>query len=170
MIPGSPVKVEQGYRPRTCQRIAEESEDQQQWQLHLVTRFDWTRLIRRQMQDAGGVYCCPLDALLGLASWQRTSPWITSQAVHLATRLPFSQATCLLGAWVQAPIHHRSLYRWVQKAGAQLAAEEDELQTAVFIHGEIPHRHDREREIVLAEVDGTFLRDLREEGPPLKRA
>lgn len=133
--------------------------------LHLLTRFGWMRLTRWQMRDAGGAYSCPLDGLLGLGRRQHASPWITNQAVALATRLPYRQATCLLSGWVQAPIDHRSLYRWVQATGAALVAEEDKLQTAVFVDGEIPPRDDREREIVLAEVDGTFLRAQREEGP-----
>jgi len=42
--------------------------------------------------------------------------------------------------------------------------EEDELQTAVFEHGVVPPRDGEKREIILAEVDGTFLRAQREEG------
>lgn len=133
--------------------------------LHLLTRFGWMRLSRWQMCDGQGRFSCPLDAVLGLQSRQHASPWVIDQAVALATRLPFRQAAYLLGSFVDEEIDHRSLHRWVQKAGAQIVAEEDELQTAVFVHGEIPPRDDREREIVLAEVDGTFLRAQREEGP-----
>ena len=41
--------------------------------------------------------------------------------------------------------------------------EEAEIQSAVFEHGVVPLRDLREREIVLTEVDGTFLRAQREE-------
>jgi hypothetical protein len=132
--------------------------------LHLLTRFGWMRLTRWQMRNSDGAYACPLDALLGLERPQHASPWITNQAVALATRLPYRQATCLLSDFVEAPIDHRSLYRWVQKAGARIVVEEDDLQIAVFTHGEIPPRDREERELVLAEVDGTFLRAQREEG------
>jgi hypothetical protein len=58
--------------------------------LDLLTRFGWTRLNRWQMRDPAGKDVCPLDALLHLPPRQHASPWITSQAVALATRLPLS--------------------------------------------------------------------------------
>jgi len=132
--------------------------------LHLLTRFGWIQLHRWQARKKDGGYCRPLDKLLALEPRQHASPWIIEQAVALATRLPYRQATHLLSAFVEAPIDHRSLYRWVQKAGAQIITEENELQTDVFKHGVLPPRDPQEREIILAEVDGTFLRAQREEG------
>lgn len=133
--------------------------------LHLLTRFGWIRLSRWQMRDAAGSYSCPLDAALGLQPPQHASPWIIAQAVALATRLPYRQATLLLGGLLDESLDHRTLHRWLQQAGARIVAEQDHQQTAVFVHGEIPPRDVRQREIVLAEVDGTFLRAQREEGP-----
>ena len=133
--------------------------------LHLLTRFGWMRLTRWHMRQPDGTYACPLDALLGLERRQHASPWITHQAVALATRLPYRQATLLLSGWVEAPIDHRSLYRWVQRVGATVVAEENQQQEAVFAHGEIPARDPGRREIVLAEVDGTYLRAQREQVP-----
>lgn len=132
--------------------------------LHLLTRFGWIRLKRWQMLDVHRKYSCPLDAQLGLAPHQHASPWITQQAVALATRLPYRQATYLLSTFIDEAIDHRSLYRWVQKAGAQIVEEEDRLQTEVFEHGVVPPRDQEKREIVLAEVDGAILRSQREEG------
>jgi hypothetical protein len=40
-----------------------------------------------------------------------------------ATRLPFRQASYLLGIFVDEDIDHRSLHRWVQKDGARIVAE-----------------------------------------------
>lgn len=133
--------------------------------LHLLTRFGWTKLVRWQVRDAQGRYRCPLDQVLELAAGQHTSPWITDRAIGLATRLPFRQAACLLGAFVDEAIDHRSLHRWIQKAGAQIVTAEDELQQAVFSHGALPPQDDRQREIILTEVDGTFLRAQREDSP-----
>lgn len=132
--------------------------------LHLLTRFGWMRMKRWQMRDRQGRFFCPLDQVLGLQPRQHASPWVTEHAVALATRLPYRQATYLLSTLIDEPIDHRSLYRWVQKAGAQIVDEEDELQTAVFEHGVVPPRNGEKREIILAEVDGTFLRAQREEG------
>jgi hypothetical protein len=131
---------------------------------HLLTRFGWIRLERWQMRKREGGYCHPLDDLLGLEPHQHASPWILAQSVSLATRLPYRQATYLLGGFLDEEIDHRSLYRWVQKEGASIVEEEDDRQEAVFQHGVIPDRDSRGREIVLAEVDGTFLRAQREEG------
>jgi hypothetical protein len=134
-------------------------------QLHMLTRFGWMRLSRWQMRDAEGRSCCPLDAVLGLQPRQHASPWITNQAVALATRLPFRQAAYLLSTFIDEAVDHRSLHRWVQKAGARIVTEEDELQMAVFEDGVIPARDGRQRELILTEVDGTFLRAQREESP-----
>lgn len=157
---------------RACQGIEADMLEQQEPRLrrskrrplYMLTRFGWLRLRRWQMRDRDGTYFCPLDALLGLEARQHASPWISEQAVALATRLPYRQATHLLSAFVEAPIDHRSLYRWVQRAGAKIVTEEDQQQTATFVHGEVPPRDPQQREIVLAEVDGTFLRAQREEG------
>lgn len=132
--------------------------------LHLLTRFGWMRLSRWQMRDAQASFFYPLDRALGLQPRQHASPWVTKQAVALATRIPYRQATYLLGGFLDEEIDHRSLYRWVQNAGAQIVEEEDELQTAVFEHGVIPPRDAKARELVLALVDGTMLRAQCEEG------
>lgn len=132
--------------------------------LDLLKRFGWIRLYRCQMREKGGGYCRPLDKLPGLELRQHASPWVIGQSVALATRLPYRQAAYLLATFVEEPIDHRNLYLWVQKASAQIVAKEDELQTDVFKHGVISPRDPQEREIILVEVDGTFLRAQREEG------
>ncbi len=132
--------------------------------LHMLTRFGWIRIKRWQMRDVQGRFFCPLDQVLDLQPRQHASPWILRHSISLATRLPYRQAAYLLGGFLDEEIDHRSLYRWVQKAGAQIVDEEDQLQTDVFEHGVVPPRDQEEREIVLTEVDGTFLRAQREEG------
>jgi hypothetical protein len=77
--------------------------------------------------------------------------------VSLATRLPYRQAAYLLSRFIEEPIDRRTLYRWVQQAGTFIVAQEDELQEAVFVHGEVPPCDSLQREIVVAEVDGTIL-------------
>ncbi|MEW6569533.1 MAG: UPF0236 family transposase-like protein, partial [Chloroflexota bacterium] len=133
--------------------------------LDLLTRFGWVRLMRWQVRSPEGRFLRPLDAVLGLQPRHHASPWIAAQAVALATRLPYRQATHLLSGIVGAAIDHRSLYAWVRRAGAKVVTDEDELQQAVFSQGQIPPRDPRQREIVLAEVDGTFLRAQREAVP-----
>jgi hypothetical protein len=97
-------------------------------------------------------YTYPLDHALGLRRQDRASPWI------------LRQATYLLGTFIDEEIDHRTLYRWMQKLGAQIVLEEDDQQQAVFRDGVIPERDPTQREIIVAEVDGTFLRSQREEG------
>jgi len=131
---------------------------------HLLTRFGWVKLKRWQTWDPENGYTYPLDHALGLRRQDRASPWVLRQAAALATRLPYRQATYLLGTFIDEEIDHRTLYRWLQKLGAQIVLEEDDQQQAVFRDGVIPERDPAEREIILAEVDGTFLRSQREEG------
>ncbi len=132
----------------------------------LLTRFGWLRLQRRQVVDRSqGRYTCPLDELLALAPRQHVSPWVQEQAVALATRLPYRQAATLLSRWLGTPLDHRTLYGWVQQAGAHVVAEEDAQQEAVFGRGEEPPCDPQERELVVTEVDGTFLKAQREGVP-----
>ncbi|HLE80473.1 MAG TPA: UPF0236 family protein [Dehalococcoidia bacterium] len=147
------------------QRQAASLRRDKQRPLDLLTRFGWVRLMRWQVRGPDGGYHRPLDELVGLHSHQHASPWITSQAVALATRLPYRQAAHLLSNILQTPIDHRSLYGWVCRAGVKVVVDEDERHQAVFTHGQLPPADPRQREIVLAEVDGTFLRAQREEAP-----
>lgn len=134
--------------------------------LDILTRFGWIRLGRRQVVQRGdGRYFCPLDDVLGLAPRQHASPWVQRQAVALATRIPYRQATTLLAAWLGTPLDHRTVYAWVQQAGQVIVEEEDEQQEAVFEDGEQPVSDPGVREIVVTEVDGTFVKAQREGAP-----
>lgn len=62
------------------------------------------------MCDLQGRHHQPLDTLLGLQPRQHVSPWITAQAVALATRLPYRQATRILSGLVGQLHDHCSLY------------------------------------------------------------
>lgn len=134
--------------------------------LDLLTRFGWVRLERWYVQErATGAYRYPLDGELGLRPRQHASPWVVALAVALATRVPYRQATLLLQGWLETPVDHRTVYAWVQQAGAQVVAEEEAQQEAVFEQGEVPPCAAGERELVVAEVDGTFVK-AQKEGVP----
>lgn len=137
-------------------------------QLDLLTRFGWLRLERWQLQDRRtGRYSRPLDQVLGIKPRRHASPWVIEQAVGLATRLPYRQATDLLCRLLGQPgtVDHRTLYGWVQAEGQTCIEAEDRRQEAVFGDGVVPPRDETVREIVVAEADGTFLRAQREPGP-----
>ena len=134
--------------------------------LDMLTRFGWLRLERRQVVDrATGRYYCPLDEVLALKGKRHYSPWVQEQAVALATRIPYRQAARLLGAWLGVEIDHRTVHAWVQQAGQAVVEEEDAEQEAVFGDGEQPASDPGVREIVVTEVDGTFIKAQREEFP-----
>lgn len=130
----------------------------------VLTRFGWVRLARWQVVRQGR-YRYPLDERLGLAPRCHASPWVRAQAVALATRFPYRQAAALLQEMVSGFVDHRTLHAWVQAAGAQLVAQEDEAQEATFGRGQAPPEAGVAREIVVAEVDGTFVRAQREGQP-----
>lgn len=134
--------------------------------LDMLTRFGWIKLQRWYVYDrTKGEYRYPLDELLGLRPRQHASPWAIAQAAALATRMPYRQAAALLCEMVGGFVDHRTLYAWVQSAGAALVAKEDDRQEAVFGHGEEAPRDERVREIVVAQVDGTYLKAQREGVP-----
>lgn len=132
----------------------------------LLTPFGWVRLPRWQVWERdSGRYYYPLDGALGLTLRQHATPLVVSHAVALATRLPYRQATHLLRRWIGAFVDHRTVYAWVKQAGVKVVAEEDALQEAVFGYGEVPPCAPGERELVVTEVDGTFIKAQREEFP-----
>jgi hypothetical protein len=134
--------------------------------LDMLTRFGWVRLQRRQVvQREDGRYFCPLDDVLGLGPRQHASPWVQGQTVALATRIPYRQATALLAEWLGTPLDHRTVYAWVQQAGQVVVDDEDARQQAVFEDGEQPVSDPGVREIVVTEVDGTFVKAQREGSP-----
>lgn len=134
--------------------------------LDMLTRFGWIRLQRRQVvQREAGRYFCPLDDVLGLGPRQHASLWVQRQAVALATRIPYRQATALLSRWLGTPLDHRTVYARVKQAGQVVVEEEDAQQEAVFEDGEQPVSDPAVREIVVTEVDGTFVKAQREGVP-----
>jgi hypothetical protein len=134
--------------------------------LDMLTRFGWVRLVRCQVVDLKqGRYYCPLDEVLGLRPRQHASPWVLAQAVALATRIPYRQATQLLAGVMETALDHRTVYAWVQQAGSQVVADEDEQQEAVFGRGQEAPSDPGVRELVVTEVDGTFLKAQREGAP-----
>src|SRR3990172_9049139 len=132
--------------------------------LDMLTRFGWMRLERRQVVE-GECYYCPVDRVLGRAPRQHASPWVREEAVALATHIPYRQAATILSRLLETPLDHRTVYAWVQRAGAAVVEEEDALQEAVFGDGEQPPSDPGVREIVVTEVDGTFIKAQREQVP-----
>jgi len=130
----------------------------------VLTAFGWVRLERRQVVGGGG-YFCPLDRVLELRPRDHGSPWVREQAVALATRIPYRQATTLLSALLGTPLDHRTVHAWVRQAGATVVEDEDAQQEAAFEHGEQPASDPGVREIVVTEVDGTFIKAQREGNP-----
>lgn len=156
----------QEMETRILQKAGSTLHPDKQRPLDLLTRFGWVKLHRRQVQEATtGHYTRPLDAVLGLQPRQHASPWVVGLAVQLATRIPYRQATQLLTDLLEDQVDHRTVWRWVQEAGAQVVAEEDAQQEAVFGQGEEAACDPREREIVVSQVDGTFLKAQREGVP-----
>jgi len=132
----------------------------------MLSRFGWVRLVRCQVVDLKeGRYRCPLDEVLGLRPRRHVSPWVLAQAVGLATRIPYRQATQLLAGLMGTTLDHRTVYAWVQQAGSQVVADEDEQQEAVFGRGQEAPSDPRVREMVVTEVDGTFLKAQGEGAP-----
>ena len=86
--------------------------------LDMLTRFGWVRLGRQQVVERRlGHYTYPLDKVLKLEPRQNASPWVVAQAVALATRIPYRQATRLLVEVLEAAVDHRTVYAWVRRPG-----------------------------------------------------
>ena len=129
----------------------------------LLSSFGWVRLERCYVRERStGKY----HYLVEVGSGQEhATAAVVEQAVALATRLPYRQAALLLGRLLGEHVDHRSLYAWVKAEGQQLVDEEAALQEAVFEDGELPPSSGEERELVVAVVDGTYIRAQREGQP-----
>ena len=129
----------------------------------LLTSFGWLRLERSYVRERRtGKY----RYLVEMGSRQEhATAAVVEQAVALATRLPYRQAAVLLERLLGEHVDHRSLYAWVRAEGQQLVDEEAALQEAVFEDGELPPSSGEERELVVAVVDGTYIRAQREGQP-----
>ena len=90
---------------------------------YLLTRFGWIKLERWQVQErATGRYAYPLDGALGLQPRQRASRWVVEAATSLAARLPYRQATRLLGLLLEVPVDHRTVHGWVRRSSVRQPA------------------------------------------------
>jgi hypothetical protein len=116
--------------------------------LDMLSRFGWVRLVRCQVVDLKeGRYRCPQNEVLGLRPRRHVSPWVLAQAVGLATRIPYRQATQLLAGLMGTTLDHRTVYASVQQTGSQVVADEDEQQEAVFGRGQEAPSDPRVREM-----------------------
>jgi hypothetical protein len=131
--------------------------------LDLLTSFGWVRLERSYVRDRQtGRY----GYLVELGSQQEhATPLVVDWAVALATRLPYRQSAQLLGRLLGEEVDHRTLYGWVKTEGQLLVDTERQRQASVFEDGVVPPCDDDERELVVAVVDGTYLKAQRERQP-----
>lgn len=126
----------------------------------LLTGFGWLRLERsyvRERQSGRYRYLVEVGG-----QQEHATPAVVAWAVALAARLPYRQAARLLGRLLGEEVDHRTLYGWVKTEGQVLVDAERQLQEAVFTDGLIPPRDEEERELVVAVVDGTYLKAQRE--------
>jgi len=129
-------------------------------QRQLLTVFGWIDLERWYVRErSSGRYRFLVEMGGG---HEHATVGVVDQAVALATRIPYRQATCLLSRFLRADIDHRTLYSWVQAEGAAIVEEEETLQSEVFEQGVVPPRDERERELVVSVLDGTYLKAQRE--------
>jgi hypothetical protein len=130
---------------------------------NVLTSFGWLKLERLYVRErATGRY----GYLVALGSGQRhATKAVIDRAVELATRIPYRQATTLLARQLNAPIDHRSLYQWVRDEGQAIVDEECALQAAVFEDGVVPERSETPHEVLVAVVDGAYIKAQREGQP-----
>ncbi|MEP0774906.1 MAG: UPF0236 family protein, partial [Acidobacteriota bacterium] len=118
---------------------------------------------RRVRPDGQVEYRWPLDELLGLAPEERFCPLVQQMAVGLAAQSSFREAAAFLQEYLQVPVSHQQVHRWVQAAGARREAEERERVAAVFERGEVPASEGQGAAVVVFEGDGMNVHLQREQ-------
>ncbi|MEP0774507.1 MAG: ISLre2 family transposase [Acidobacteriota bacterium] len=129
--------------------------------LGLEVRFA-RRGYRRVGPDGRVEYRWPLDELLGLAPEERFCPLVQQMAVGLAAQSSFREAAAFLREYLQVPVSHQQVHRWVQAAGARREMEEQEQVAAVFERGEALVSEGQGAAVVVFEGDGMNVHLQRE--------
>ena len=125
---------------------------------YLFTRLGLIRFERHKVKyKETGKFGFLLDNVLGLRPYQSATGWVRQRALELAVEYPFRQAMSLLRHEIGDEISHRTIHRWAQEEGKKLRDKEEARQEAVFGRAEKVRNDDKEREIVVLEVDGTMI-------------
>lgn len=123
---------------------------------YLLTRVGPIRFHRWKTRLEGR-YGFPLDRAMGLRPRQSCSGWVWERACRLAAAHPFRTAARLLSDLVGAPVDHRRLWGWLQRAGRLRRDEVERWRAEMFEDGLAPPEGEPVR-MVVTEVDGAVLR------------
>ena len=105
---------------------------------------------RRIYQDAEGVRHKPLDELLELEPWQRSSRALEEMSSALAATSTYRKASTLLSWLVKAAISPSTIGRYLRKTGQRIQ-EQEGMTIAGEEQGQI------ETEVLYAEADGVYI-------------
>ncbi|MCL5074521.1 MAG: UPF0236 family protein [Chloroflexi bacterium] len=152
------VRACQEVEQRTLEEKGKTVKRQRLEQRQLLTRFGWVRLQRWRVKEGPDHTECPLDGVLSLESRQHVTPWVKERALYFVTQLPFRPSAAIFSEEVGEEVNHRMLWWMAQREGEKIVAKEEEEWKAVFEEGVVPERDEKEREIVVSEVDGIMLK------------
>jgi len=105
---------------------------------------------RRVYQDAEGVRHKPLDELLELEPWQRSSRALEEMSSALAATNSYRKASTLLSWLVKAAISPSTTGRYLRKTGQRIQEQE-----GMALEGE--EQGKVETEVLYAEADGVYI-------------
>jgi len=125
----------------------------------VVTRFGPVEIRRRMYLDLEtGSYRYLLDERLKLRPRERVTRGVKADAVLLASRHPFREASRLLG-W---KVSHTSVHAWTQQVGEACRRHVAELRRRVFGLGRALEGAGRRVAALFCEADGVVIRLQRE--------
>jgi hypothetical protein len=110
---------------------------------------------RRIYQDTEGARHKPLDELLELEPWQRSSRGLEEMSSALAATNTYRQASNLISWLVKAAISPSTIGRYLRKTGQRIQ-EQERMATEGEEQGQI------ETEVLYAEADGVYISLQRE--------
>lgn len=105
---------------------------------------------RRVYQDAEGVRHKPLDELLELEPWQRSSRSLEEMSSALAATNTYRKASTLLSWLVKAAISPSTIGRYLRRTGQRIQEQE-----GMALEGE--EQGQIETEVLYAEADGVYI-------------
>jgi hypothetical protein len=123
----------------------------------LLGRIELRRV--RLRCEGCGAECYPLDATLGLGAGEKHTLGVQERALWAATEVSYGKAEAFLARFAGLAVARGTIHRMAHAEGARLLAQDEAERAAVFEHGAPPPASATRPALIVAQVDGTGVRD-----------
>lgn len=141
--------------PETWQNVGTEKRS-------VISIVGWIQYQRRIYKDETGKRRKPVDEILGLEPYARTSGVVEQMGAYLASESNYREAASLLSWILKTEFNHSSIQRMVWKVGKQIADMEEAEREQIFTKGEEARGGKIKTDVLYGESDGVWVSLQRE--------